>query len=192
MQLRSYPMMWTLCIAALMLAACATEQPSPEVPPPSKSQFIAHAEHSPPFARMPYEQFTRADAIAIAQQEWRLFGERVDDNPPRDDAELGPEDYPERFPGLWERVGEYWWLGQNADRPESAWTGMHDENGDEFEARRDDDYAWSAAFISYVMRTAGAGARFPYSPSHYVYIDIAKEMKLGPHLRLDRRRRAPG
>jgi hypothetical protein len=39
-------------------------------------------------------------------------------------------------------------------------------------------YAWSAAFISYVMRTAGAGARFPYSPSHYVYINIAKEMKL--------------
>ena len=44
---------------------------------------------------------------------------------------------------------------------------------------RDDYYAWSAAFISYVMRTAGAGARFPYAPSHYIYINIAKEMKLG-------------
>ena len=44
---------------------------------------------------------------------------------------------------------------------------------------RDDYFAWSAAFISYVMRTAGAGARFPYAPSHYVYINIAKEMKLG-------------
>lgn len=56
---------------------------------------------------------------------------------------------------------------------------MHDEHGTEFEARRDGDYAWSAAFISYVMRTAGAGARFPYAPSHYVYINVAKKMKLG-------------
>jgi hypothetical protein len=55
---------------------------------------------------------------------------------------------------------------------------VDNERGDEFEARRDGDYAWSAAFISYVMRTAGAGARFPYAPAHFVYIDIAKEMKL--------------
>ena len=109
-----------------------------------------------------------------------MFGQPVNDNPPPpDDAELTPEDYPERFPGLWERVGRSWWLGQNADRPEAAWTGMHDEHGTEFEARRDGDYAWSAAFISYVMRTAGAGARFPYAPSHYVYINVAKKMKLG-------------
>ena len=56
---------------------------------------------------------------------------------------------------------------------------MHDENGQEIDSGRDDYYAWSAAFISYVMRTAGAGARFPYAPSHYVYINVAKEMKLG-------------
>ncbi len=56
---------------------------------------------------------------------------------------------------------------------------MHDENGQEIDESRDDYYAWSAAFISYVMRTAGAGPRFPYSPSHYVYINIGKEMKLG-------------
>ena len=55
---------------------------------------------------------------------------------------------------------------------------MHDEYGSEIDASRDDYYAWSAAFISYVMRAAGAGARFPYSPSHYVYINIAKEVKL--------------
>ena len=56
---------------------------------------------------------------------------------------------------------------------------MHDENGQVIDESRDDYYAWSAAFISYVMRTAGAGARFPYSPSHYTYINIGKEMKLG-------------
>jgi hypothetical protein len=169
-------------ILALMLAltACKANQPSEvEEAPPVANQFAAEAAHSPPFARVPYERFTRADAVAIALQEWRLFGQRVNDDPPREDVELTPEDYPERFPGLWERVGEYWWLGQNADRPESAWTGMHNERGDLFESRQDGNYAWSAAFISYVMRTAGAGARFPYAPSHVVYINIAKEMKLG-------------
>jgi hypothetical protein len=80
--------------------------------------------------------------------------------------------------GLWQRVGEYWWVGQNADRPEGAWTGMHDENGTVFPAKRDGDYAWSAAFISYVMRIAGAGNRFPYSPGHYAYINIARQMSL--------------
>jgi hypothetical protein len=168
---------------AISLAACNANPPPSEAeqaPPPSTAQFAAEAAHSPPFARIPYERFTRADAIAIAEQEWRLFGQPVNDSPPQpEDAAPTAEDYPERAPGLWERVGEYWWLGQNADRPESAWTGMHNERGDLIEARRDDDYAWSAAFISYVMRTAGAGARFPYAPSHSTYINIAKEMKLG-------------
>jgi hypothetical protein len=168
-------------LLVLALTSCGTRPPSEgEAPaPPGNVQFIAQAAHSPPFDRLPYERFTRADAIAIAEQEWRLFGQRVNDNAPSPDWEQTPEDYPERLPGLWERIGEYWWLGQDADRRESAWTGMHNENGDEFDARRDDDFAWSAAFISYVMRTAGAGARFPYAPAHYVYIDIAKEMKLG-------------
>jgi hypothetical protein len=129
---------------------------------------------------VPYEPFSRAEAIAIAEQEWRLFGQRVDDDPPHrvGSADEAGND-PERSPGLWERIGEYWWLGQDAERRESAWTGMHDETGQEFSESRDHNYSWSAAFISYVMRTAGAGARFPYAPSHYVYINAAKEMKLG-------------
>jgi len=147
---------------------------------PATATFIAEAEHSPPFARRPYEGFSRTEAVAIAEQEWRLFGAGVDDDPPLPGGfDPAPADDPARTPGHWERIGEYWWLGQDGDRPESAWTGMHDENGQEFEERRSDYYAWSAAFISYVMRTAGAGARFPYAPSHYVYINIAKEMNLG-------------
>ena len=48
-------------------------------------------------------------------------------------------------------------------------------------ARGTANYAWSAAFISYVMRTAGArAARFPYCGiAHATYIDIGKEMKTG-------------
>jgi hypothetical protein len=112
-------------LLAFVAAACAGQAP-PEAEQallPGAVQFAADAAHSPPFARVPYERFTRADAIAIAEQEWRLFGQPInDDPPPPDDAELAPGDDPERAPGLWERIGEYWWLGQNADRPEAAWT----------------------------------------------------------------------
>lgn len=135
--------------------------------------------HATAFVRQHYEPFTRADAIAIAVQEWRLFGQPVDDSAPDQRPDPAGDQKPERRPGLWQRIGEYWWLGQDADRVEAAWTGKHDENGETFPARRDAQYAWSAAFISYVMRTAGAGSGFPYSPSHYVYIDIARDMSLG-------------
>ncbi|HTP42670.1 MAG TPA: DUF2272 domain-containing protein [Nitrospiria bacterium] len=173
----------TVYVLMLCLVGCHASSP-PVIKEadvkPAEGQFIAEASHSPPFARMPYEPFTRADAVAIAEQEWRLFGERVDDDPPPPGGYAPvPGDDPARAPGQWERIGEYWWLGQDDDRRESAWTGMHDEKGQAIDESREDDYAWSAAFISYVMRTAGAGARFPYSPSHYVYINIGKEMKLG-------------
>ena len=146
---------------------------------PTGADYISHASHAPPFARMQYEPFTRADAVAIAMQEWRLFGQLVDDDPPNSRPPLPDDQKPERFPGFWERVGEYWWLGQDAGARQAAWTGMHDEGGQTFDGQHDGYFAWSAAFISYVMRTAGAGPRFPYAPSHYVYINIAAQMKLG-------------
>ena len=40
-------------------------------------------------------------------------------------------------------------------------------------------YAWSAAFISYVMRIAGAGKDFPYSPDHAAYINYAARAAKG-------------
>jgi hypothetical protein len=182
MQHRLFAPVRTFCVMALILGACAPSPP-PAVEEPSAKpqieQFNALSGHSPPFARVPYEPFSRVEAVAIAEQEWRLFGARVDDDPPHTNAESGPNDNAERLPGFWERIGEYWWLGQDSDRRESAWTGEHDESGQAFDEGRDDYYAWSAAFVSYIMRTAGAGARFPYSPSHYVYINIGMDMKLG-------------
>jgi hypothetical protein len=171
----------TFCVLTVILAGCEANPSVVEEADskPATAQFIAQSGHSPPFARTPYAPFTRAEAVGIALQEWRLFGQRVDDAPPQAHFEPAAGEDPARMPGQWERIGEYWWLGQDADRREAAWAGMYDENGQEIDPRRDDYYAWSAAFISYVMRTAGAGARFPYSPSHYVYINIGKEMGLG-------------
>jgi hypothetical protein len=117
--------------------------------------------------------------VAIAQREWRLFGSPVDDDAPGTRPPPPPDQKPERAAGLWQRVGEYWYEGQPAGALESAWTGKHDAQGRVFPADRDGDFAWSAAFISYVMRIAAAGARFPYSPNHSYYIDVARRVSQG-------------
>jgi Uncharacterized protein conserved in bacteria (DUF2272) len=132
---------------------------------------VAPDAHVPPFARTPYEPFSRADAIAVATDEWHLFGSPVDDSIPGSSPSLLPSQRPGRWPGLWERIGEYWWLGQDAGTYFSRWTGKHDAKGRIFPASESIDYAWSAAFISYVMREAGAGPKFPYSAAHAFYVD---------------------
>ena len=127
--------------------------------------------HVPPFAREPYAPFSRQAAIAIATAQWRLFGSPVDDSMPGSRLPPLPWQKPEREPGLWQQVGIYWWLGMNAGTRFARWTGKHDENGDVFPADKDGDFAWSAAFISFVMRMAGAGPAFPYAPDHAFYVD---------------------
>ena len=149
---------------AALLAGCAT------LPKPS---------HAPPFATVPYDPFSRAAAIAIATREWRLFGSPVDDDPPGTRPEPPPDQKPERMEGLWQRVGEYWFTGMDPGSVEQAWTGKHNATGAEFPADKDGDYAWSAAFISYVMRIAAAGDSFPYAPNHSTYIGIARQMSQG-------------
>ena len=131
--------------------------------------------HVPPFAKAPYETFTRAAVVAVALREWRLFGQNLAD--PETDATRIIKS--EREEGLWQRVGEYWWLGLDSGSPGSAWTGKHDGNGAMFDPLGDGDYAWSAAFVSYVMRIAGAGQRFPYSADHADYINAARLVSLG-------------
>ena len=128
---------------------------------------------APPFATVPYQRFSRAAVVAIALREWRAFG-----SPVNDDDHLN-WDKPERNEGLWQRIGEYWYVGMNPGAPEAHWTGKHDGYGREFSAEEDGKFAWSAAFVSYVMRIAGAGVRFPYSADHATYINAAKRMTLG-------------
>ena len=137
------------CLLSLLLVGCTAVEP-----------------HAPPFARVPFQPFSAETVAAVATREWRLFGGR-DFDP--DDATS-----PERDNGLWQRVGEYWWMGLDPGARESGWTGRHDGAGWEFPADRDGEFAWSAAFISYVMRIAGAGGRFPYAPDHAEYINAAR------------------
>lgn len=119
----------------------------------------------PPYALRPYEPLSREAVVAIALREWRAFGSAVE-------PEESPHK-PERAPGLWQRIGDYWWLGLDPGDPEAIFTGKHDGNGQMFPPEQDGDYAWSAAFVSYVMRMAGAGAGFPYNGNHHFYIRAA-------------------
>jgi hypothetical protein len=150
--------------AALLLTACQ----GGGVPPPIAP--VGSDIHIPPFAKKPYEAFSREAAVQIAYREWRAFGQKIVLSP----NQLESVDSEERDEGLWQRVGEYWWLGLDYGAPEGRWTGKHDANGIEFPRSQDGEFAWSAAFVDYVMRMAGAGRRFPYAPSHSDYINAAR------------------
>lgn len=143
--------------AMLLLAGCAVRPDA----------------HAPPFANKPYAPFSRQAAIRIAKGQWRYFGKVVFDGQASDELPADAADTPERRNGFWQQVGLYWWLGMNAGRPEDRWTGKHGAAGQVFPPKVNGHYAWSAAFISYVMRMAGAGPHFPYSPNHAHYIDYA-------------------
>ncbi len=169
---------FALLLGLSALAACAHRAPGPMVTAPPVSGPFLHGppqadDHAPPFAVGGWAPFTREAVVAIALREWRLWGQPVDDDPPGTRPPPLPQDKPERMPGLWQRVGEYWWEGQDPGTREAGFTGEHDQNGSIFPAEQDGDYAWSAAFISYVLRIAGAGSRFMYSPSHSTYINAA-------------------
>src|SRR5438128_9520554 len=137
-------------LLALLLAGCVVPPTPPaQVLPPTAAVLDTHI---PPFARWPYQAFSREAAVQIALREWRAFGQPVvfPNTELLEDAE--------REEGLWQRVGEYWWLGLDPRWREQGWTGIHDENGVIFPEGGDGNFAWSAAFISYVMRIAGAGS----------------------------------
>lgn len=164
-----------LMLAALLALAGCVAPPSASTPVTGPHVDLVPDAHVPDFARTPYEPMSRAAVVGIALREWRLFSQPVDDDPPGTRPPPLPEDKPERWDGLWQRVGEYWWIGLDAGSPEFGWTGKHDANGNPFPANRDGFYAWSAAFVSYVFRIAGAGNAFPYSAAHSDYIDSAAE-----------------
>jgi hypothetical protein len=154
-----------LAATAMLLAACvAGPQTAGVAPTPG------HDSHIPPYARRPYEPFSREAAVQIAYREWRAFGQKI----VLSANQLEDPDSKERDAGLWQRVGDYWWQGLGYGETEGSWTGKHDANGLEFPRGEDGNFAWSAAFMDYVMRMAGAGNRFPYAISHSDYINAAR------------------
>lgn len=156
-------------LLALGLAACVAKPPPAPAPTPRPTGADLQL---PPYVRYNFEPFTRITATAIALREWRAFGMPVNDEPPPPDNAPGlPRSLrSDRQAGLWQRVADYWWFGQDFGTPEADWSSLFNQNGTPYSG---DAPAWSAAFISYVMRAAGAGAGFPYTPLHADYINAA-------------------
>jgi hypothetical protein len=97
-------------------------------------------------------------AVSIALQEWDFWGKQTYDlvgHATRVGEKEGQD-------GWYQRVGSYWEDGV-------LLTGIDGRNH---------DWAWSAAFISWAMRSAGAGTGFRYSRQHSVYISQAIRDKL--------------
>jgi len=87
--------------------------------------------------------------ISVANYEWQGWGEPTIQKNGTQTKKGGFE----ANRGYAERVGEYWRTG----------------TGQPYDGR-DTDVAWSSAFISYIMKKAGAGKKFVYSPLHSKYI----------------------
>ena len=136
---------------------------------PSPATLGAPEQHLPSYVRNGFDQFRRQNVVGIAEREWRGFGSIVDDSSPGTNP-LPRSARPDQQPGLWQRVGDYWWGGQDFGALSGGWSSRFNESGTEYSNGAP---AWSAAFISYVMRTAGAGPRFVYSPLHADYINAA-------------------
>jgi hypothetical protein len=143
---------------ALLLAGCATPPPTVSIAPP-----------------LSYPASARERVLRIAQEEWREWGGVVvEDAVPRPRA---------TGPGLessltnFSRVLAYW----RAVEGETGARAAIDRNRNRYAtilAQPDapgelwGEPAWSAAFISYVMRNAGVDQReFPSSAAHAFYID---------------------
>jgi hypothetical protein len=159
-------------IGAVLLACCLTacEATTTSSLPGTPGSLSRVNPQTPPYAQRPYAPFTRDAAVQIALREWRAFGQKIVLSP----NQLEDPDSKERDEGLWQRVGDYWWQGLDYGETEGHWTGKHDASGAEFPRGDDGNFAWSAAFIDYVMRMAGAGNRFPYAISHSGYINAAR------------------
>ena len=157
--------MRALLLLPILVAACAVK---PAVPP-GPAALGAPDQHLAPYIRNGFDRFRRQNAVAIAEREWRAFGNLIDDAPPGTNP-LPRSTRPDQQAGLWQRVADYWWASQDFGAPSGSWSSRYNESGTEY---GNEAPAWSAAFISYVMRTAAAGPGFPYSPLHADYINAA-------------------
>jgi GH25 family lysozyme M1 (1,4-beta-N-acetylmuramidase) len=108
-------------------------------------------------AAAPAASHFAAAATMTATQEWNYFGNQTYDIQGQLTHLGHKEGEGPSEPGgknWYKRVGDYWLQGVN----------MSGIDG------RDHNMPWSAAFISWVMKTAGAGDRFRYSSQHSAYI----------------------
>ena len=151
--------LWLLGIAALGLTVgllLSTSQQKAQDPPdasplPTSSPAAADPSATTQQEASPLAEATslRGRVVAHAMGEWKAF-----ERPLLKDGTLVRVGRKEGDPGQWQRVITYWREGLLSDSV---------RNHADVISR---DHPWSAAFIAYVMRQAGAKDQFPYAASH--------------------------
>jgi hypothetical protein len=109
------------------------------------------------------EPSLRNRVVDQAISEWVFFGK-----PLMQDGILIRRGKDEGDDGQWQRISTYWRDGVLNTSILSREDATNTEN------------PWSAAFLSYIMKKAGAGDRFPYSSQHAAYIKDAIHNKMQP------------
>ena len=155
----SRPARLLLAAGLFLLSACAGRPPSTAVP--------AEREWPP----ISYPASMRARIVEIAEREWRDFGGTEIDfsTGTANEVYTGLR---ETDPRIFPNILAYW----NAVR--GRWAGYIREEKSRYQAGQPawTAEAWSAVFVSYVMRTAGIdGDDFPWDAGHRNYIDALIE-----------------
>lgn len=97
-----------------------------------------------------------SNVVSIANDQWLFFEKQT-----MRYGAIQKRGRQEGEPGYWQRIVKYWKEGVNRSDVDTRLEVMSNNN------------PWSAAFISYVFRKAGAANKFPYSAAHYTYITHA-------------------
>ena len=139
---------------ALLLVACAVPTPVPPVELP-----------------LSYPPAARERLLRIALAEWRDWGGRILDA----DQDPAPEPDPaESRPAAFPRILAYWRALEDDEGAVARNRGLYRAAlaGRPEGAALWREPFWSAAFISYLMRSAGVDrAEFPPAPAHATYVD---------------------
>ncbi|MBX3581652.1 MAG: DUF2272 domain-containing protein [Rhizobiaceae bacterium] len=126
-------------------------QPPPPPPPPSPPpQWAGGAALPPQLPPAGLGSGFVAELVRICNQEWEYFGRQQYDEA-GNAVSTGRKEQEVPYST---RVGQYWNYGTNTPGIDGTQTG----------------WPWSAAFVSWAAKSAGAGSRFRYSTQHSVYV----------------------
>jgi hypothetical protein len=109
-----------------------------------------------------------ATPVGVAPFDSQAFRQRIVRIANQELTRWGSGAIKETDPGIRRVLQDYWKTG----------TGNNYSDAQLGDPNFQNDHPWSAAFISWVMRTAGAGNAFKYSSSHSTYTRWAKDNRL--------------
>jgi hypothetical protein len=111
---------------------------------------------------------TIATPVGVAPFDSQAFRQRIVRIANQELARWGNGTIKETDPKVRQALQDYWKIG----------TGNNYSDAQLGDPNFQNDHPWSAAFISWVMKTAGAGSAFKYSSAHSTYTRWAKDNRV--------------